>query len=117
MSTILNFGRDINSFNAYAPQTSSNKYSATLAAATETHITLPSNYPAWIVSFSIQPGTTVWVDVTGATAGVPSGATLAATTAEQNPGQRTVLAGGKVSMITANTTADVGVMLWPANNA
>lgn len=113
MSTPLNFGRDENAYNAYAPYTSSNKYSATLAASTVTSITLPTSAPAWIVGFSIQPGASVWVNVTGVTAAVPASGALASTTSELNPGQRTVLGGGTISMITANTTADVGVMLWP----
>lgn len=112
MSTLLNFGRDVQGFNAYAPFTSTNKYSATITNGSETHITVPSNYDKWIASFSYQPGTNTWVDLTGATAAIPAGSTLQPTTAELNPASRTVLAGGKISMITDNTSADVGVMLY-----
>lgn len=112
MSTMLNFGRDTQGYNAYAPPTSTDKYSATITNGAETHITIPSNHQVWIVAFSYQPGTNVWVDLTGATAIIPVGATLASTTAELNPGQRTVYAGGKISMITDNTSADVGVSLY-----
>jgi|ERR1700741_2616448 len=112
MSTVLNFGRDVQGYNAYAPQDSTNKWSATLAAGAATSITVPSNYPVWIVAFSPQPGTNIWVDFTGATAASPVGGTLASTTSSLNPGQRTVLAGTNISVITDNTTADIGIELW-----
>lgn len=113
MAKPLNFGRDINSYNAFAPQLADYKYRATLATSTESNITLPTSYPFWIVSFVFQPGTTVWVDMTGATATVPASGTLTATTAELNPGQRTLPAGAKISMISANTSADVFIQGWP----
>jgi hypothetical protein len=113
MSSVqLNFGRDVQGFNAYAPQTSGNKWSATITNGNETHITVPSNFQIWIAVFSYQPGTDVWVDLTGTTAAIPVGATLASTTAELNPASRTVFAGGKISIITDNTSADVGVSLY-----
>jgi hypothetical protein len=112
MTTKLNFGRDVQGMNAYAPQTSSNKYSATLASGTASTIIAPLSSANWIVAFSFQPGTTVWVDLTGATAAVPSGGTLSSTTAELLPGQRLITGGSSISMITANTSADVGVLLY-----
>lgn len=113
MSTLLNFGRDVQGYNAYAPQDATNKWSATLGAGVASSITIPKNYPVWIVAFSPQPGTDVWVDFTGATAAIPVGATLATTTSSLNPGQRTVLAGTSISVITDNTTADIGIEAWP----
>lgn len=113
MSSIqLNFGRDVQGFNAYAPATSGNKWAATITDGDETHIIIPSNYAVWIAVFSYQPGTNVWVDLTGATAIIPVGATLAVTTSELNPASRTVYAGGLISMITDNASADVGVSLY-----
>ena len=112
MSTELQFGRDCQGYNAYAPQDSTNKWSATLTAGSATSITVPSNFKSWIVAFSYQPGTNVWVDFSGATAAVPVGATLASTTATLNPGQRTVPAGSSISVITDSTTADVVIELW-----
>lgn len=112
MSTLLEFGRDVQGYNAYAPQDSTNKWSATLSAGVATSFTVPSNFPVWVVAFSPQPGTNVWVDFTGATAASPVGGTLATTTSCLNPGQRTVLAGTSISVITDNTTADIGIELW-----
>ncbi len=110
---ILEFGRDIQGYNAYAPQDSKNKFNATLTVGAASSFTVPSSYPVWVVAFSPQPGANVWVDFTGATAAVPVGATFAATTSTLNPGQRTVLAGTSISAITDNTTADCGVEMWP----
>lgn len=112
MSTELNFGRDVQGFNAYAPKTATNKWSATITNGAATSITVPSNAAVWIAVFSFQPGTNIWVDLTGATAIIPVGATLAPTTSELNPAARTVLAAGIISIITDNTSADVGVMLY-----
>jgi hypothetical protein len=107
----LNFGRDVQGYNAYAPKDSTNKYSATITDGTAASITVPSNYEVWIVAFSFEPGANVWVDFT-TTAAIPAGATFATTTASLNPGQRTVLAGTVISLITDNTVADVGIELW-----
>jgi hypothetical protein len=112
MSTLLNFGRDIQGYNAYAPTTAKDKWNATLVSGAETSITVPSNHKMWIAVFSIQPGANVWVDLTGATAAFPAGGTLVVCTAELNPGSRTVNAGDTISMITDSTLADVGISLY-----
>ena len=112
MSTTLNFGRDVQGYNAYAPNVATDKYSATLTNGAATSITVPSNHQVWIAVFSYQPGSTVWVDFSGATAAIPVGATLASTTSELNPGARTVLAGSQISVITDNATTDMGISLY-----
>lgn len=112
MSTLLEFGRDVQGYNAYAPATAADKWSATIASGTATSITVPANYSTWVAVFSYQSGTDIWVDLTGATAAVPGGSTLAKTTAELNPAARTVYAGNSISIITDDTTADVGIALY-----
>ena len=115
MSTPLSFGRDQQGYNAYAPQPSTDIYNATLTNGNETHITVPKTHAVWVVAFSIQGGADIWVDLSGGTAAVPAGNTLASATATLNPGQRLLTSGTKISMITANTTADVSVEMWPVS--
>ena len=118
MSTVANFNSDVGGAVAYAPIPSQDVYNATLASGTATSITIPANFEYWIVAFSYQPGTNVWVDFTGATAAVPSGGTLAAATSTLNPGARMVKskfpggAAATISMITDTTTADVSVEFY-----
>ena len=112
MSTLLDFGRDVQGYNAYAPIPSTNCYSATITNGAATSITVPSNYQIWVAAFSFQPGANVWVDFTGATAAIPAGATLASATSELNPASRKLKAGTKISIITDNTSVDVGICLY-----
>lgn len=121
MSTKLNFGRDCQGYNAFAPPPAADKYSATLASGGNATITLPTNSPYWIVSFSYQPGSDIWVAYNGSAA-APAGATFATTTSELLPGARIVPSTNTTSSGTVATTinilnngtasADVGVILY-----
>jgi len=111
MTQQLQFGRDVQGMNAYAPNPSTDKWSATLTDGTTTSITVPNNYPIWIVTFRYFPAD-VWVDVSGANAALPGANTLASTTAELNPSALTLTAGTKISMITGQATADVSIVMW-----
>jgi hypothetical protein len=110
----LNFGRDQQGYNAYAPQPSTVKYSATITNGTPTSITVPSSYAVWVVSFRYYPND-VWVNVSGTTATLPVGATLAASTSELNPASLTLVAGTTISIITGQTSADVSIVMWPVS--
>lgn len=112
MTVPLIFGRDINSFNAYAPRPSDIKYSVTLALNTATSITLPETAKVYCVSFRYQPGAAVWVDTTGATASDPAGSTLASTTSELNPATLTLPAGATISIISSTATSQVSIVAW-----
>jgi|ERR1700722_616603 len=117
MSTKLNFGRDNQGLNAYAPQFPTDIFTATLAAGTASSVVVPSNFDMWIMSIAIQPGGEVWVAHTnkGQTpviAAVPVGGTFAAATSELNPGARMVNKGDNISVITANTTCDVEISFY-----
>lgn len=113
MANRLQFGRDTQGYNAFAPYPSSYKWKATLTANNATSIVIPFSFPLWIVSFRYFPND-VWVDVSGATAAVPVGGTLTATTAELNPASLTLEAGKTISVITSQATADISIVMWPS---
>lgn len=122
MTIQLNFGRDVQGFNAYAPYPSDLKYSATIASGGSATLTLPTNVTKWIVNFSLSPGSNCWVAYQGQTAIAPVGATLATTTSELNPGQRllnsTYISSGVITANTINifnngaSATDVGIALY-----
>lgn len=109
--TKLNFGRDVQGFNAYAPQFATNHFTASLVNGAEETFTVPEDCDVWVVSFSYQPGTVNWV-ARNATAAVPAGATFASSTSELNPGARMVSGGDVIHVITASATSEVGVSLY-----
>lgn len=119
MTTKLNFGRDVQGYNSFAPNVSTDKYSATIASGGNATITLPTNASIWIVSFSYQPGSNVWVAYNGS-ASAPAGATFASTTSELLPGARQLpaLRNDGVTATTINLlnngagSADIGVILY-----
>jgi hypothetical protein len=88
MSTKLAFGRDVAGYNSFSAPISLDKYSATLTSGGNATLTLPTNVPYWIISFSYQPGSDMWVAYQGNTAAVPAGATFASTNSELLPGSR-----------------------------
>jgi hypothetical protein len=80
--------RDINGYNGFALPPSDLNYSATLAATTDTTITVPNTtgmggkgiyYTAvWVAIITVTSGGSVWMSVNSAAA-VPVGTTFAAT--------------------------------------
>jgi hypothetical protein len=118
-ATKLNFGRDVQGFNAFAAPPSTNIFSAKLTVGAAATVTLPLDYKKWIVAFSYTGGAEVWVDFTGATAASPTLGTFSATTSCRNPGTRVVKAttsdnetAATISLITPDATAYVSVELW-----
>jgi hypothetical protein len=108
----LNFARDVQGFNTFAANAADLLMSATLASASHDSFTVPSNFQNWIVSFSFQPGSEVWVSING-TAAAPAGATFAATDSELLPGSRFVQAGDEIDVLNSGAgDADVGVQLY-----
>jgi len=112
MSDLLEFGRDIQGFNAFAPSFANNKYSASLTSGGSDSITVPANYTNWIAAFSYEPGAIIWVAV-GASAAAPAGNTFAATDSELLPASRTVKSGEVIDFYNHGANiADVGVNLY-----
>ena len=114
-STQLNFGRDVQGFNAYAPSFPTDIYTATLAASTAESVTVPGNAPVWIMYVRVQPNGWAWCSRT-TTAAVPAGGTLASAKSELIVGtieyKRIVYAADVISFITPNTTCDIEVAFF-----
>lgn len=112
MTQALIFAKDQNGVSAYAPPTATVKYRAKLLQNSESSITVPNDVDRWTAAFSFESGSTVWVDLTGATASLPSNSALATCTEELAPAARTVYAGGKISMITGDVSSEVNLVLY-----
>lgn len=102
MSTKLSLTRDINGFNAFGIIPTYDIYAGGLAANTEQHFIIPSNFEYWLAVFTFSPGANVWVDFT-TTATVPS-TTVGTVSTVLNPSGRQVRAGSTISLITADAT-------------
>ena len=68
MSTKYNVIRDINGavagINGFGLQPSTDILNGLLAASTAQSITVPDNYPRWIMIVKAESGKNVWVDLT-----------------------------------------------------
>lgn len=119
MSSPLTFATSAQGYNSFAPVPSTDKYSVTLAAGGNATLTLPTNVASWVVAFSYQPGSLIWVAY-NTTAAVPAGATFAATSSELLPGSRKLpsLQNNGTSATTINVlnggtgAADISVTLY-----
>lgn len=110
--TQLNFGRDVQGMNAYAPQLADLMYSCALASGDDQDFDVPESNGNWIAVFSYQPGGDIWVSVND-TAEAPAGATFAATTSFLLPAQLQVKGGDSISCLNNSATdQDVAVALY-----
>jgi hypothetical protein len=91
------------------------KYSASLAATTDTTLTVPGDAPKYRALIKVETNGLVWVAL-NATAAVPAGGTFAATTSELITDDRTlcryVKAGDVLHFYTAGSGIDVSVVLY-----
>lgn len=112
--TVFNMVRDVNGYNGFGLPISNNKYSALLLTDTEDTVTVPqtnsATYKNVLAIFSFEEGRNVWVAV-NATAAYPSGS-FSATDSERRPTARSVKPGDVISMITSDTSAQVGVVFY-----
>lgn len=94
---------------------SDTKSSATLAASTDTELTVPSTAPRFKALMKAETDGVVWVAL-NETAAVPAGASFASVSSEMIPvnGQlcREVKAGDVLHFITAGTDIDVSVVFY-----
>lgn len=90
-------------------------YSASLAATTDTSLTVPGAASRYKAVIRCEPNATVWVAL-NATAAVPAGASFAVTTSELIPVNgtlcRDVASGDVLHFYTATAATDVGVAFY-----
>lgn len=98
---------------------SKNIFSAKLVTGVASSITIPSDFPEYIVIINNQQSTNIWCDLSGATAVAATSGTLVAGTAELIPVEymfgRLVPAGTNLSLITDTATAEVSVLIYAGN--
>jgi hypothetical protein len=119
MTSAVNFQRDAQGQNTYAPNIDGTpwKYAVTLAANTEQHFTIPrATSFGWLLSITPTPGGEVWFAFTPpnespVTATTPSGS-ISATSSVMNPGARTMPGETYVSMKTTQTGVSVSIEGW-----
>lgn len=111
MTTQLGLNRDAQGIPIYGPDFATTHFSATLVNSSEQTFTVPGDSLEWVVSFSYQPGSVIWV-AKNTTAAIPAGSSFASTNSELNPGARRVKSGDVIHCITPNATADVGISLY-----
>lgn len=116
MSTFLNLGRDVQGYPTKGAEFSKDMFSATLAAGSAKSVTVPASHQKWLMRVKVQPNEWCWVSKI-TTAAVPAGSSIATTTSAMAVGtllnEWVVLANDVISFITASTTCDVGIELFP----
>lgn len=121
MTTLYNVNTVFQGVNGFGSPFCDTIYTATLAAATATALTVPGKAAIGMASagiskntylavFSYAPSAKVWVANNG-TAAIPAGAAFAASTSELNPPAKIVKAGDILSMI-CTAGADVSIALY-----
>jgi hypothetical protein len=121
MTTLYNVPTTVQGINGFGSPFCATIYSATLAAATNTTLTVPgkaaigmgSATPTknrYLAVFSYAPSSKVWV-ANNATATVPAGASFTATSSELNPPAKIVAAADVINMI-CTAGADVSIALY-----
>lgn len=95
------------------------KYSATLAASTDTTLTVPGSAPRFKVVMKAETDAVVWMAL-NAVAAVPAGASFATVSSEMIPVNgvlcRDVKSGDVLHFITAGTNIDVSVVFYALQN-
>lgn len=110
MSTKLSMLRDINGFCTFGLTPADDKQNAILAATTAQTFTVPATITNAAAIFYFAPGSSVWV-AHNDTATLPS-SSVSTANSEGNPTVWKVKGGDTISMVTNDTTAEVGVKYY-----
>ena len=120
MTTLYNVNTVLQGVNGYGTPFCDTVYTSTLAAATDTSLTVPgkaaigmasagTSRNTYLAVFSYAPNAKVWVALNG-TAAVPAGAPFATSTSELNPTAKIVRAGDVIHFFcTAGSDASVAL--------
>jgi hypothetical protein len=124
MTTMYRLQKDIAGYNGFGLPFSDQKYTANLAATTDTTLTIPATAPMgaplnqkqrFLAVINVENGVSVWCAL-NATAAVPAGATFAASTSELIIGgqdyAREVQGADVIHFYTANANTDISVSLY-----
>lgn len=129
MTTQYKLQKDVAGYNGFGLQFSDQKFSASLAATTDTPLTVPSsgsigaplnNINKFLAIIQVKADASVWCAL-NATAAVPAGATFAATASDLIIGgeyyAREVKAGDVLHFLAPVASTDICVMFYalPAN--
>ena len=111
---VMTAAKGVNGFGSFPTDT---KVSSTLGAGVEATYTVPStssmgdsHSPNYLAVFSYEPAKKVWVAF-NATAAVPAGNTLLASSSMLNPSAKIVSAGDVIHVISA-AAADIGIEFY-----
>ncbi len=104
-------GVDINGKPTYSIYFTTLNFQVNLAANTPATFTVPAEYENWEVYFAITPGSVIWV-ANNDTAEAPATSAFVATTSQMNPQGRLVNGGDVISVLTEQTSCNVGVSLY-----
>lgn len=90
------------------------KYSASVAATTDTTFVIPGDAPRYKALIRVEPDDVVWIAV-GETAAVPAGAAFASTTSEMLTGNERIcreVKAGETLHFYSTAGANVGISLY-----
>ena len=111
MTVNFNLERDITGAIAYAPMPPTDFRNGTISTGVPQTFTVPEVFDKYVVIFSFEPGTSVWVSYNGVAPTLPL-AGIATVNCELNPASRTVNAGTVIKMDTTDATADFGIIFY-----
>lgn len=124
MTTMYKLQKDVAGYNGFGLPVSDQKWTASLAATTDTTLTIPTNAvmgaplnskQRFLAIITVEPAGSVWFAL-NATAAVPAGATLAASTSELIVGgeyfAREVKGTDVLHFFTATAATDISVVLY-----
>lgn len=115
MSTLLQYGRDIQGYSSSSSSFSTDFYSAVLQQNTALSLTIPSSNNTWMMEVIVEPTKNVWVGLDGSPV-VPSTGTMSAANCQMicpyETYRKVVYANDVVSFLTTDTSCKLSIALY-----